>query len=590
MSDSPTTPGSGALFRLLRPIAVPTIIAVVLQLCAAAVSVVPYFSVLRLAESLLTPTPDADSVWRHVAWFLGAVGLQALLASVALLLTHIADVELQARLRRDLTDTLGRVPLGWFDEAGSSQVRQCVQNDVDSLHHLVAHSIVEAVAAVFTPLAGVLFCFWVDWRLGLAALAPLVLYFALYSMLSRGDMRETMARIAAGLARVSAAIVDYVGGVAVLKVFGRGGEGSERFTCVSREFREEFAALVGPQMRVQSIALLALAGPVVALLCLGLGSWFTGAGWVSPGAVLVVTIVALLLPSTLYTVGSAAQARSESLEAAARIVTLLDEDRLPEPTHPRQPQGHDVVIDEVAFSYTPGRRALDDISVQLPQGGSLALVGHSGSGKSTLATLVARFRDVDAGSIRIGGVDVREMSSETLRRTVGIVLQDVQLPSLSIADNLRLGSPEATDEQVQQAARAARIHERIMAMPRGYDSVVGEDVRLSGGEAQRVAIARTLLMDTPVLVLDEATSATDPESEVEIQQALATLTRGRTVLVIAHRLSTIVDLDVIAVLVDGRLAEHGTHDDLVARGGAYAELWADHEQDHGGARHREVTA
>lgn len=565
-----------ALVRLLRP-ALPMIVAgAVLQAAASAVSVVPYWAVLKLSTTLTSASPD--DAWRYVTWFLGAVGVQAALSSIALLLTHVADVELQARLRRDLTDVLGRVPLAWFDAKGSARVRHCVQNDVDLIHHLVAHTVVDTVAAALTPLIGVIFCFWIDWRLGLAVLTPLVLYAALYSGLAPRDTRRTMERIDTALTGVSAAIVEYVNGIAVLKVFGRAGEGSAQFDAASRHFRSEFADAVRPHVRANAVALIALTGPFVALVCLGFGAWFTGRGWVEPGDVLVVTIVALLLPSALYTLGAAGQARNESVAAANRIVALLDEPTLPEPANPQAPRGNDVELEQVGFAYTPEHPAVRDVTFTVEPGTKVALVGPSGSGKSTVASLVARFRDVDSGAVRIGGVDVREMSPETLASTVGVVLQDVHLPSISIADNLRLGRADATDEELVEACRAARIHDRITRLPKGYDSVVGEDVRLSGGEAQRVTIARTLLARTPVLVLDEATSATDPESERDIQEALDELTRDRTVLVIAHRLSTVVDADRILVLDRGQIVERGTHDDLVRASGRYAQLWADHQE------------
>ncbi|WP_260431512.1 ABC transporter ATP-binding protein [Corynebacterium bovis] len=600
---SPSTPPSGATTRILRPVLPALTVGVVLQVLGSAVSVVTYLALAALADRLLR---GGTVVTGPLLWFLTGLGFSALFGALALLVTHFADVSLQARLRLTLAAKLSRLPLGWFDDRSSGRVRQAVQNDVDSLHQLVAHTVVEIVAGVLTPLAGVIVCFILDWRLGLVALLPGVLYLVVFSVLARGSNREVMDRIHESLAGVSDAVVEYVNGVAVLKIFNHGEEGSRRFTERSETFLREFAAMVAPQMRAQSVAVIFLSAAFAGAVELAAGTWFVHAGWTRPADVLVVTVIAMLLPASLQTLALGNQARTQAVDAAGRVVAILDEPELPVSADPQRPRPdttvdaattgprYSVSLRDVTFSYgtgagsgsdgssgsadAPAAPAVDGVTAEIPAGGVTALVGPSGSGKSTLAALIARFRDVDAGSVAVGGVDVRDIDPEVLRRTVGTVFQDTGLLSLSVIDNIRLSAPDAPDEQVVEAARAANIHDRILALPRGYDSVVGEDARLSGGEAQRIGIARALLADTPVLILDEATSATDPESETAVQEGLTRLTRGRPVVVIAHRLTTVADADRILVMDRGAVVESGTHDELLARDGLYARMWADMEQ------------
>jgi ATP-binding cassette subfamily B protein IrtA len=294
-------------------------------------------------------------------------------------------------------------------------------------------------------------------------------------------------------------------------------------------------------------------------------------------------LLACVIPIAIEPLGFGALSQRTAAAAALRIQRLLDVAPLPMPSSPRRPAGHRVEYDDVRFAYggdsdADNHDVLQGVSFTCEPGSVTALVGPSGSGKSTLATLLPRFHDVTGGAIRIGGVDVRHIDPAELYRHVGFVLQDVQLVGGSIRDNVALGRPEAADTEIRDACRAAQIHDRITALPRGYDSVVGQDVRLSGGEAQRVSIARALLADTPILVLDEATAFADPESEAAIQDALAHLVGGRTVLVIAHRLSTITGADRIVVLDRGRVAEIGTHTELLAARGLYMRMWAAHEE------------
>lgn len=568
-------------WRILRPVSAPIAVALLLQVLGSLASAIPLLALVRIVNELLLGT---DKVWPAVWWFIGGLGGALALGSLALLITHLVDLRLQAELRVQLADKLSRLPLGWFDQSSSGRVRRIIQDDVASLHHLVAHALVEITAAVLTPVVGVIVALTIDGRLGLCCVISPVAYMVLFSVLAPGDMRSVMARIAESLSEVSAAVIEFVDGIAVLRVFGAEETGSARFTRASDDFTSEFRTLVTPQMRAHAIALTALGLPVVALTVVVPGAAMVAAGWSDVADVVVVTMIALSLPATLLTVGAGQQHINDGLEAAGRLITLLDEPELLVAEHPLEPAGTDVSIENVTFGYAPDEPVLHGVSLTAREGSVTALVGASGSGKSTLASLIARFRDVDAGAIRIGNVDVRDIDPHVLHQHVGILLQSPSLPSMSIRDNIALGRPGATDEDIQHAASLAAIDARIRELPRGYGSVVGEDARLSGGETQRVAIARAILADPHVLILDEATSAIDPENEAAIGQALAELTRGRTVIMIAHRLGTITHADQIVVLDQGRIVEQGEHESLLAADGQYAALWRNQAAVTGGAR------
>ncbi|MEN0137555.1 MAG: ABC transporter ATP-binding protein [Rhodococcus sp. (in: high G+C Gram-positive bacteria)] len=569
----------GALRGLLRPVRTQTRTAVAMQIVASVAAIVPYVAIAELGKTLLADGPvDEQRVWTIVWVVIAGLGARAFFGGGALIVTHFADVRMQALLRRRIAATLGRLPLGWFSSHSSGLVRKAAQNDIADLHYLVAHSAVETTGAVAVPLVGLAYAFSLDWRLGLLAIATLPIYACAYAVMTRG-MAVKMAEMNAGVAAISSTIVEFVTGIAVVKTFGRTRESHSRYRTAATEFAESYEGWVRPMLRTDALASIALSAPVVLLTNLAVGSWFVHSGWVSPIDVFTSTLVAMVIPVSVTTIGFGMQARREASAAAGRLVDLFATPALPVTGAPQVPAGHAVAFEDVSFAYEEGNTVLDSVDLELAEGTVTALVGHSGSGKSTLATLVPRFHDVTSGAVRIGGVDVRDLAPEELYRHVGFVLQDVQLLGTTVLDNIRLARPDAGLDDVRAAARAAQIDERILALPRGYDSVVGEDARFSGGEAQRVSIARAVLADTPILVLDEATAFADPESEADIQEALSNLAVGRTLLVIAHRLSTVVGAQQIVVLDRGRVVERGTHDVLLADGGTYAGLWARHDSE-----------
>jgi ATP-binding cassette subfamily B protein len=392
------------------------------------------------------------------------------------------------------------------------------------------------------------------------------------------DWGAMQVKVNAMIQQISEAAIEFVSGISVVKTFGKTGQAHKKYRDTAQRLSSEYTEYCRPMIMTDAIASVCIMTPVMLMIGLAGGFWMMGLGWVNAIQVFAASLVAATLPAALITVSFGMQSRTEASAAAMRIHDLLETPQLPAPKAPKAPEGNAVVFDHIDFSYTPGNPVLHDISLELQPGTVTALVGPSGSGKSTLATLLPRFFDPERGCVRIGGVDVREIEPTELYKHVGFVLQDVQLVHVSILDNIRLGRPDVTLNQVREVAKLAQIDERIMQLPRGYDSVVGEDAMLSGGEAQRVSIARALLADPPILVLDEATAFADPESEAAIQLALSHLTAGRTLLVIAHRLATIAGADQIVVMKDGRIDEQGTQSELVATGGLYSSMWREYEE------------
>lgn len=563
---------------LTRPVRGITTFATVLAALASLFGIVPFIAVAELARQLLpsadgaTAPLDPASVWATVWLVIGGLLARTVLMAVALGITHHADAALQATLARRMAAHLATLPLGWFSGRSSGQLRKTVQNDVHDLHYLVAHARVETVAAVVLPLGSLAYLVVIDWRLAILAVVTIPVYVIAYAVMTRG-MGEQMATMNTALATVSSALVEFVSGIAVVKTYGGGRKAHRAYSEAADNFGRTYAAWVGPMLRTDALGTLAITPPVVLLVSLAGCVWLVSAGIVGPVAAVTELMIAVMIPSVLMALGFGAAARREATAAAVRIQALLDTPALSESGDNLVPAGNTVEFSGVSFSYDGEHPVLNGIDLVCEPGTVTAIVGPSGAGKSTLVELVPRFWDATAGTVSIGGADVRGIAGTELYRHVSFVLQDVALLTASVADNIRLGRPGASAAEVEAAARAAQIHDRIERLPRGYDSIVGDDARFSGGELQRVSIARALLHNAPVLVLDEATAFADPQSEAAIQTALSRLIIGRTVLVVAHRLHTIVGADQIVVLSDGRIVERGRHGELLETDGTYSRLW-----------------
>ncbi|MEV5651080.1 ABC transporter ATP-binding protein [Nocardia sp. NPDC052254] len=559
---------------LLRPYAGSFAIVVTLQVIGAVAGLAPLLAVVELGRTLLAPGPiDHDQV-RFIV-IAGAAGLFVRLACTGASsgVGHLLDSRVQLALRRRLGERLARVPIGWFAQRRTGELAKVVGEDVSALHPVIAHAPGELVSAFVVPLVSLVYLFTVDWRLTLITLIPVLLAVALVPLMMLPARLREQEEFDAAMGRIASAVVEFVQGIAVVKAFSGSERAHRRFRTATEDFVGTFQRWVYGISGIAAAMQLALSPPFVLLVVLIGGTASITSGGMAAADLLPFLLLGLGLTAPVAALGHGFDDLQAARRAVGRIRDVLAVPPLPEPAHPLAPRGHRLELCDVRFGYPDtGHEVLRGIDLTVEPGTTTAIVGPSGSGKSTLVHLLPRLSDPTHGVIRLGGVDLRDMSSRELHRMVAFVFQDTCLLRASVADNIALAVPDTDLEAVTRAARRAGIHDRILQLPRGYDSVIGEDADFSGGEAQRISLARALLADTPVLVLDEATSFADPHTEQAVRRALTETASDRTVVIIAHRLETIAGADTVVVLADGVVAECGRPDELLARDGIFAEF------------------
>ncbi len=554
----------------------------VLSAVSALVALVPFVYIWKILRDVLNVAPDYAQAVNipHYGWMavLFAV-LSYLIYIAALMCSHLSAFRVATNLRLAMSEHLAVLPLGFAETFGSGKLRKIIHESTGAAETYLAHQLPDQYNAIATPVGLLVLLLAFNWRLGLLSLAPVVLAFLIMATMTGKRMAEKMRQYGNALEAMSNEAVEYVRGIPVVKTFGQSVFSFKKFKTTIDEY-EKWVISYTKDLRLPMMFYTAAVNGVFAFLIAG-GLLFTPHG-VTPEFLLNLLFYIIITPVislTLTRIMYMSENKMVVADALARIDSVLEAAPMQVQAVPQHPKDSSVTLRDVHFSYDGKTEVIKGVSLDIQPGQTVAFVGPSGGGKSTLANLVCRFFDVQSGSVRVGGADVRAIPKEELMDTISFVFQNSRLLKGSILDNVRLGRPQATEAEVLAALKAAQCMDIVEKFPVGIHTVIGtKGVYLSGGEQQRIALARAILKDAPIVVLDEATAFADPENEVLIQKAFAALTRGRTVIMIAHRLSTVVGADKIIVLEQGRIAEQGPHAQLAAAGGLYARMWADYNQ------------
>lgn len=544
---------------------------------SAAFALIPFYFLWRIIKEVLTVMPDFSKAAGliHNGWMAVLFAALSLVIYIcALMCSHLAAFRVQANLRKAMLHHVITLPLGTLEKEGSGKVRKTIQECSGATETFLAHQLPDMVGAYVTPLGLVVLLFAFDWRFGLICLIPIVLSFVVMMVFMTGPtLKVKMQEYQNALEDMSNEAVEYVRGVPVVKTFGQTVYSFEKFKK-SIDRYSEWAISYTKSMRIPMCLLTILINGIFAFI-LAAGIWFTKGG-ISTTLVLNILFYIILTPILTVTMTKIMfQSENNMLleDAMKRMDNILSLEPLKVTQNAKNPKENSVELRHVSYSYDERTQALKDISLSIKGGQTVAFVGPSGSGKTTLANVISRFFDVKEGEVLIGGVNVKDISKEKLMETVSFVFQNSRLIKGTILDNVKLGKPDAAEEEVMTALRQAQCMDIVEKMPDGVHTVIGTNgVYLSGGEGQRIAIARAILKNAPIIILDEATAFADPDNEVRVQAAFKELAKDRTVIMIAHRLSTVTSADCIYVLKDGSIAEHGTDSELKNKGGIYAEM------------------
>ena len=552
-----------------------------LSAISALMALIPFLYIWMILRDVLAAAPDYAQAVNipHYGWMAVLFAVLSYLVYVcALLCSHLSAFRVATNLRLAVTKHLAELPLGFTERFGSGQLRKIIQESTGAAETYLAHQLPDQAGAMATPVGLLVLLFAFDWRLGLLSLIPVFLGFAVMSAMTGKRMEEKMRQYGNALAAMSNEAVEYVRGIPVVKTFGQSVFSFKRFKATIDEY-EKWVVAYTKEMRRPMLLYTAAVNGVFAFLIAG-GLLFTRNG-VTPEFLLNLLFYIIITPVislTLTKIMYMSENKMVVADALSRIDSVLDAEPVPAFGQPQHPQNSSVTLRDVHFSYDGKAEVIKGVSMDIKPGQTVALVGPSGGGKSTLASLICRFFDVQGGSVSIGGADVRAIPKEELMDTVAFVFQNSKLLKGTILDNVRLGRPDATEEEVLAALKTAQCMDIIEKFPEGIHTVIGsKGVYLSGGEQQRIAIARAVLKNAPVLILDEATAFADPDNEAKVQAAFARLAKGKTVLMIAHRLSTVTNADCIYVVQDGRITETGTKDELCAQNGLFARMWQDYQ-------------